>query len=280
MSPLSPSDTRSLLDQLEHHPVRKLGQNFLIDGNIVRKSLELARISAEDTVVEVGPGLGTLTRALLESGATVYAIEKDKRLAAYLETQKDNLPKRFHLRKGDAMEFPLADLPSETVDSKIVANLPYAISTPWLESVLSSGSLPISMTLMLQKEAAQRYAAKAGTKQFGNISVFLHASYEISDTFNVKAQCFYPKPDVDSTLLHLARKEKPYLFSNDARGLIRELFQQRRKQVGAILRKSDHPLAESWMANLADVELSPILRAEQIATENWIRLAETKKLPV
>ena len=258
--------------------MRKLGQNFLIDGNIVRKSLELARISSEDTVVEVGPGLGTLTRALLESGATVYAVEKDKRLAAYLETQKKNLSERFHLRNGDAMEFPLADLPSEIVDFKIVANLPYAISTPWLESVLSSESLPISMTLMLQKEAAQRYAAKAGTKQFGNISVFLHAAYEISNTFNVKAQCFYPKPDVDSTLLYLVRREKPYRFPHDARGLIRELFQQRRKQIRTILRKSEHSLAESWVMNLEEVGLSPTLRAEQIATEDWIQLVETKKL--
>lgn len=277
MSPLSPSDTRALLDQLEHHPVRKLGQNFLIDGNIVRKSLGLARIAPEDTVVEVGPGLGTLTRALLDTGATVYAVEKDKRLAAHLETQKKTLSERLHLRNGDAMEFPLADLPPKIVDFKIVANLPYAISTPWLESVLSGERLPISMTLMLQKEAAQRYAAIAGTKQFGNISVFLHAAYEIPDTFNVKAQCFYPKPDVDSILLHLERREKPYRFSNDARSLIRELFQQRRKQVGTILKKSEHPLADSWISNLVEVGLSPTLRAEQIATEDWIRLAETKR---
>jgi len=104
MSPLSPSDTRSLLDQLEHHPVRKLGQNFLIDGNIVRKSLDLARISPSDTVVEIGPGLGTLSRALIEVGANVYAIEKDKRLAAYLESQQEVFTDRFHLRQGDAMD--------------------------------------------------------------------------------------------------------------------------------------------------------------------------------
>lgn len=275
MSPLSPSDTRSLLDQLEHHPVRKLGQNFLIDGNIVRKSLDLARISPSDTVVEIGPGLGTLSRALIEVGANVYAIEKDKRLAAYLESQQEVFTDRFHLRQGDAMDNPLADLPSETADFKIVANLPYAISTPWLESVLSGPNLPISMTLMLQKEAALRYIAKAGTKQFGNISVFLHAAYEISDTFNVKAQCFFPKPDVDSSLLHITRKLTPHRFNSDSKTLIRELFQQRRKQIGAILRKSQNPLAASWSRNLESLELSSTLRAEQIATTDWIRLSET-----
>jgi len=274
MSPLSPSDTRALLDQLEHHPVRKLGQNFLVDGNIVRKSLDLAGITSEDTVVEVGPGLGTLTRALLEAGATVYAVEKDKRLANYLRSQKDVLSERFHLKQGDAMEFPLAELPTDKQAFKIVANLPYAISTPWLDGVLTGDQLPLSMTLMLQKEAAQRYAAKAGTKQFGNISVFLHAAYEIADTFNVKAQCFHPKPDVDSTLLHLTRKPAPYRFSSEAKTLIRELFQQRRKQIGAILRKSEKPIADIWRAKLESVGLTATLRAEQIHTEDWIRLAE------
>src|SRR2546430_2639366 len=125
--PLSPSETRDLLAQLNHQPKRFLGQNFLIDGNIVRKSLELAAGQSGDAVVEVGPGLGTLTDALLATGAEVWAVEKDRTLHAHLtETLAKNQP-RLHLLEGDAMEHPLAGFPGSR-SFKIVANLPYAIS--------------------------------------------------------------------------------------------------------------------------------------------------------
>ncbi|MGK0241012.1 MAG: 16S rRNA (adenine1518-N6/adenine1519-N6)-dimethyltransferase, partial [Candidatus Pelagisphaera sp.] len=136
-SPLSPSETRALLERIDHHPVRKLGQNFLIDGNIVRKSLELAKIQPGDTVVEIGPGLGTLTRALLDAGATVYAIEKDRRLAAHMRSIESEFEESFHLLEGDAMDHPLAGLPEDAGPFKIVANLPYAISTPWMDAIIN-----------------------------------------------------------------------------------------------------------------------------------------------
>src|SRR5687767_4759673 len=166
--PLSPTATRDLLNQLGHSPKRFLGQNFLVDGNIVRKSLELAEVKPGDTVVEVGPGLGTLTIALLEAGADVWAVEKDRTLHAHLEAQlAPRFPDRFHLLEGDAVEHPLAGLQSSagfpirraqgsepvegqpafapsgrqdagaTPKFKIVANLPYAIATPWLDEVLA-----------------------------------------------------------------------------------------------------------------------------------------------
>src|ERR1041384_6824733 len=107
--PLSPTATRALLDQLGHQPKRFLGQNFLIDGNIVRKSLELAAVQPGDAIVEIGPGLGTLTSALLEAGAEVWAVEKDRVLHAHLtETLAPRFPEKFHLLEGDAVEHPLA----------------------------------------------------------------------------------------------------------------------------------------------------------------------------
>src|SRR5471030_991880 len=109
--PLSPTATRDLLARLGHTPKRFLGQNFLVDGNIVRKSLELAQIAPGDTVVEIGPGLGTLTAALLEAGADVWAVEKDRTLHAHLaETLAPRFPATFHLLEGDALEQPLAGL--------------------------------------------------------------------------------------------------------------------------------------------------------------------------
>src|SRR5436190_23768595 len=115
--PLSPTATRELLAQLGHQPKRFLGQNFLVDGNIVRKSLELAGVQPGDTVVEVGPGLGTLTVALLEAGADVWAVEKDRTLHAHLETELvARFPTSFHLLEGDAVEHPLAGLRSPNGD--------------------------------------------------------------------------------------------------------------------------------------------------------------------
>ena len=148
-------------------PSKKLGQNFLVDANIVRKSLELADVRAGDVVVEVGPGLGTLTGALLERGAKVYAVELDKRLYSHLTEYFADCP-NLSLINADAVNRPLAALPDEVADFKIVANLPYAISTPWLDEVLS-GKLPSKMSLMLQKEAALRFAAKNASGEFSPI---------------------------------------------------------------------------------------------------------------
>ncbi len=271
---LTPTGTRELLARLGHTPKRFLGQNFLVDGNIVRKSLELARVTAGDTVAEIGPGLGTLTGALLEAGAAVWAVERDRALHGYLE---EGLAARFpgtlHLIEGDAVELPLAGLPPERADGcKVVANLPYAISTPWMDAVLS-GPLPSRMVLMLQREAAERYAAAPGGRSFGAVSIFLQAAYDTAPGHRVSAACFYPRPEVDSTLLHLVRKERPYVFSAAHKAVVRRCFQQRRKQIGAIMREGLGERGAIWAELLAAEGLSTTVRAEAIPVPVWIRLA-------
>jgi len=276
--PLSPTATRDLLARLGHQPKRFLGQNFLVDGNIVRKSLALAEVAAGDTVVEVGPGLGTLTAALLEAGANVWAVEKDRvlheHLAATLGTQ---FPGRLHLLEADAMDQPIAGLAppgavsGQPADFKIVANLPYAISTPWMDAVLA-GPLPARLVLMLQREAAQRYAASPGTKLFGAISIFLQASYDLAPGHTVAAACFYPRPDVESYLLHLRRKPAPFVFSPSVRKIIRACFQQRRKQIGALLRGQLPDGGMAWLATLEAAGLGSRSRPEDIAVPLWTKL--------
>lgn len=301
--PLTPSATRDLLARLGHAPKRFLGQNFLVDGNIVRKSLELAEIKPGDTVVEVGPGLGTLTTALLEAGATVWAVEKDRTLHEHLLSElAPRFPERFHLLEGDAVEHPLAGLsqswagrphPAESdhvpqgaqgegtpppatgaapADFKIVANLPYAIATPWIDEVLA-GPLPLRMVLMLQQEAAQRYAAQPGSKSFGAISIFLQAAYAIAPGHKVAAACFHPRPDVESHLLNLVRKPAPFVFPAPAKALIRACFQQRRKQIGALLRTHLGEEAARWRELLASSGLSEQVRPEAMPIDTWMRLA-------
>ncbi|HEY3754713.1 MAG TPA: 16S rRNA (adenine(1518)-N(6)/adenine(1519)-N(6))-dimethyltransferase RsmA [Opitutaceae bacterium] len=269
--PLSPSATRAVLERLGHLPRRALGQNFLVDGNIVRKSLEYAAIKPGDAVVEIGPGLGTLSGALLDAGAELWAVERDSALHAHLTAEPPGPAERFHLMLGDAVDHPLAAFPNASDRPfKIVANLPYAIATPWLDAVLA-GPLPDSMVLMLQKEAAQRYLAGPGSKSFGAISITLQAAYRVDKGHPVSGACFHPRPEVDSWLLPLHRLTEPYRFPAAAKELIRACFRQRRKQLGAILK--DRPDGPVWLEQLRAQGLSPISRPEDIATSAWVSLA-------
>lgn len=272
--PLSPTATREVLASLGHQPKRFLGQNFLVDGNIVRKSLELAGVAAGDAVVEVGPGLGTLTSALLEAGAEVWAVEKDRTLHAHLTAQLvPRFPERFHLLEGDAVEHPLAALPvARSGAFKVVANLPYAIATPWLDAVLA-GPLPSHLVLMLQQEAAQRYAAQPGSKSFGAISIFLQAAYDVLPGHKVAAACFHPRPDVESHLLDLVRKPAPFVFSPASKAVIRACFQQRRKQLGALLRARLPERAAEWRELLREAGLTEQIRPEAVPVAWWIRFS-------
>jgi 16S rRNA (adenine1518-N6/adenine1519-N6)-dimethyltransferase len=268
--PLSPSATRELLAKLGHQPKHFLGQNFLVDGNIVRKSLELAGVAPGDVVVEIGPGLGTLTAALLTAGAEVWAVEKDRQLHAHLEETLVPAHPGLHLLEGDAMDHPLAGLPAEKSGRfKIVANLPYAISTPWMDAVLS-GPLPERIVLMLQQEAAQRYVAGEGSKLFGAISIVVQSAYTVEPGHKVAAACFYPRPDIESVLLNLRRRETPFVFPREIKALIRACFQQRRKQLGSILRdKLSAETAARWFAVLAAAGFSAQSRAEEIPVALW-----------
>jgi len=276
--PLSYSATRDLLGKLGHSPKRFLGQNFLVDGNIVRKSLELAQVASSDRVVEIGPGLGTLTRALLGAGAEVWAVEKDRRLCGHLRESLGDSP-QLHLMEGDAVEHPLAGLPEDlAVTAKIVANLPYAISTPWMVGVLNSARLPERAVLMLQLEAAERYAAQPGTKAFGAVSIFLQSAYQIAPGHRVAGSCFYPRPDVDSYLLHLVRREQPFVFSAETQAVIRACFQQRRKQLGSLLRGLEgggslpKNAAANWLDELAAAGFSSQTRPEAVPISFWQKL--------
>ncbi|MDR2863323.1 MAG: 16S rRNA (adenine(1518)-N(6)/adenine(1519)-N(6))-dimethyltransferase RsmA [Puniceicoccales bacterium] len=264
--------TREILASLGHSPRKPLGQNFLIDGNIVRKSLQLASIRPGETVVEIGPGLGTLTGALLEAGAAVYAVERDRVLAQHLrEWLAPQYPGKFFLTEGDALDYPLANLPAGAVDDfKIVANLPYAISTPWMDAVLE-GRLPVEMVLMLQRETAARFTAQPGSKTFGAISVALDATYVRTPGHKVPPVCFFPPPQVDSCLLHLRRREHPVRISTQTHRLIRALFLHRRKQLGAIVKhlSPKPPAIECWLARLPEWGMDATARPEAVPFAAW-----------
>lgn len=271
---LTPAQTYQILQGLGHQPKKKLGQNFLIDKNIVKKSLTLANVKPDDVIVEIGPGLGTLSSALLEEGAILYAVEKDNTLAEYL---KNNLcsrfPETFHLLNCDALDHPLAGLPNEKTSSfKIIANLPYAICTPWLDAVLS-GPLPLSMTLMLQKEAADRFCASHGSKSFSAISIFLNSAFKKTTEHKVSRHCFYPEPGVDSTLLYLEQIDKPFIFHSQTRDIIRALFTQRRKQIASLCKQLKNiPDLSHWLTFIEAKGIPLTTRSEDLPIEIWQEL--------
>lgn len=281
--PFNLSQTRDLLNTLSHSPKKWLGQNFLVDGNIVKKSLELAEVVASDTIVEVGPGLGTLTTTLLQSGARVFAVERDATLAAHLrERVAPSHPATFSLKEADAMDFPLAEFPEKMPPGtpfKIVANLPYAISTPWMDAVLDGENLPSVLVLMLQKEAADRFTGTPGNKNYGALSVFLDAAYERAPGHKVSPNCFFPPPKIDSYLLHLRLRENPRKFTLLTKKLIRELFIYRRKQVASVLKKIDlsgvpEPAVAGWLEALPRFGCAGTDRPECIPGNAWLDLDE------
>ena len=272
---LTPSQTSRILRELNHLPNKKLGQNFLVDSNIVRKSLELANVEEGDLVVEVGPGLGTLTGALLERGAKVFAVEIDPNLYEYLSkefSENENL----NLLNADAVKNPTGNLDVKKFpEFKVVANLPYSISTPWLDAVLSGENIPKSMTLMLQKEAASRFVAKEGSKDYSPISIFLGEAYCERAFHKVSASCFHPRPAVDSVLVSLEKKPNAFAFLPKTKALIRSVFSKRRKQLGSIAKSlpAEREILEEWLGK--NPSLSPSARPETVPPDLWRALNST-----
>lgn len=272
---LSFNDTKKDLLALRHLPKKSLGQNFLVDSNIVRKQIEFAELAKGEVVVEVGPGLGTLTEACLEAGAKVFAVEFDKVLAKHLEDKfKDVYRGNFHLCRADAVQRPLGSLTDaiEKIQSfKIVANLPYAISTPWMAAVLAEPLLPSRMVLMLQKETAERFIARETLSQIGPISIFLQSAFDKNVIYPVNRKVFHPVPKVDSCLLVLDRKPTVFRFQKETQQLIQKFFTQRRKQIAHLMRHTElFPKAlELWKGELESRDLPLNLRPEALPIEAW-----------
>ncbi len=273
--PLSQSETRDLLARLSHMPRKWLGQNFLVDGNIVRKSLELGEVKAGDTVLEIGPGLGTLSRTLLGAGVHLHAVEADRTMVHHLrESLLPRWPQTFFLTEGDAVDLPLADLKNPAEGSfKVIANLPYAISTPWMDAICA-GPHPSLMVLMLQREAAERLTADVGTKHWSAVTAQVDLAFEKIRIHPVPSQSFNPPPKVDSCLLVLKRRADARRFSPRAREVARALFTQRRKQVGSSAKKLFPGAADvaNWLANLSDYGLTSQARPEAIPAKAWLKL--------
>jgi len=229
-----PSTLRAFLEEIDASPKKSLSQNFLIDGNIIRKIVTLAGVEPGDFVLEIGPGPGVLTEELLARGAHVLAVEKDRKFASAL-TRLQTEDKRLTVIEGDILELDLSKrLKPKT---KLVANLPYQITTPILTEFLPKKEFFESMTVMVQKEVSARFIAKPSTKDYSSITVFVEFYSEPEFGFTVEPTCFYPPPRVKSAVVKFKLKDHPPVSSEaDFFEMTRKAFQQRRKMIRSSLK--------------------------------------------
>ena len=252
---------------------RSLGQNFLLDLNLTGRIARAAGAADDVTIVEIGPGPGGLTRALLAQGARrVLAIERDERALSALAEIAAHYPKRLDVVAADALEFdPRSRLAGER--TRVVANLPYNIATALLVSWLTLEPWPPwydRLTLMFQREVAERIVARPGTKSYGRLSVLAQWRCEARILFDVAASAFVPPPKVTSSLVELVPRPVP--LSCDAQALQRltqAAFGQRRK----MLRQSLRSLGADPLPLLAAAGIAETARAEDIAVEGFVALA-------
>ncbi len=261
----SPSAVRALLTELNFQPSRVLGQNFLIDGNILRILADAAELAPDDVVVEVGPGLGVLTEALLARAGRVIAIEKDTRLHAWLARRFAGEP-RLDLRHADALR---ADWPALCAGgrTKLAANLPYSVGSRILMDCFMAAPGPARMVVTVQKEVADRLAAGPGSSDYGLLSVWAQLRYEVRLHKVIPRTCFLPAPEVTSAIVTLARRPMdplPAALAPRFTALVKQAFSQRRKQLGGLLKNP----AACQAAGIA-----PTARPEELAVSDWLRLA-------
>ena len=270
MRSLTPGAVRDLLAAHDRRPSRALGQHFLADPNLARKIVRLADVAARDHVLEIGPGVGSLTVALAETGAHVVALELDRYLLPVLEDVVGDAP-NVAVAHGDALEVDLDSL-MDADDWACVSNLPYNVATPMVVRLLEEFPAMSRCLVMVQREVGERLVAGPGTKAYGAVSlkVAYYANARIVDT--VAATVFVPPPNVESALVRLDRHAAPPVDvpSTDALfALVRAGFAQRRKTLRRALAPA---LGDRTESVLAAAGIDSRARAEALDLADWARL--------
>jgi 16S rRNA (adenine1518-N6/adenine1519-N6)-dimethyltransferase len=291
---------RELLAKRGIHLTKSLGQNFLHDGNQLRRIVKAAELKKTDKILEIGPGLGPLTELLLENAGEVLGIEKDVRLVVFLRERFSSVsegrvprapnsakakeqglaelaPPKFTLLHADALEF-LKRETRDWRDWKLVANLPYSVASPILVELAQTRQRPERMVATLQLEVAQRLMAKSGDEDYGVLTLLVQLDYEPREWFKIPASCFFPEPDVDSACVVLIRRAQPLLPENQHAAfvkIVKRAFSQRRKMMLKLL-KQDWPLGKLEQA-FDELRLSQQIRAEEVSLEQFVSLAKTLK---
>lgn len=280
----SPSATREILDRFGLAPKKSFGQNFLVNDDVIRKIVELADVAFDDVVLEVGPGIGTLTNALLKHVSAVVAVERDPDLPFVLAHTLQEWEDRFHLVKKDALDLKVSDM-GDLRPNKLIANLPYSVAATLVLDYFWRFPFIESATVMVQREVAERMMAKPGTKDYGAYTVKLSMVAEPVGHFIVKPENFMPRPHVDSTVIRLNRiveiddeRDKELV---DVAGIFADAaFASRRKTISNSMRtylSGGDAMRERMLAELPalfdQVGIDPKIRGERLTKQDYLALA-------
>jgi 16S rRNA (adenine1518-N6/adenine1519-N6)-dimethyltransferase len=251
-------------------PKKHLSQNFLYNPALLRRIIQVADVGPEDTVVEIGPGPGRMTEMLTERAKKVIAIELDRDLYRKLKNKLSHA-ENFELIEGDALLYPYENIREPF---KVVANIPYHITTPIIFKLLEHRDRLKSMTLTVQKEVAERVAAKPGNKTYGVLSVMVQYHGKAKSRFVISKGAFRPVPRVDSACLHIEITDTPTVSVKDEqlfKSVVRASFGQRRKTIknslGSLFSEAEEALRES--------DIDPGLRAERLSIEDFARISDS-----
>lgn len=271
-----PRELHQFLNELGISPKKGLSQNFLIDGNIIRKIIASSAISSDDFVLEVGPGPGCLSEEILDKGAKLLAVEKDQALAQALQrlqTQHEKL----EVFCDDILEFPVEQKLRENLKpgqkAVILGNLPYHLTTPILVKLAPLHHCVSKIVIMVQEEVARRFTAVPGNSDYSSFTVFLNYYSKPQYAFTVRKTCFYPVPKVDSAVVILNLHQPPHVSNPEAFfEMTRTGFGQRRKMLRASLKELYS--SESIAQSLEKIGRDARSRPEELSIAEWISLFE------
>lgn len=275
----SPSVISSLIEEYDFKFSKSLGQNFLIDGNIVRRISEIADITDKDYVLEIGPGIGTLTEELAFNAKKVVAVEIDEKLLPILDETlqaHDNV----EIIHGDILNMDIIKIIDENMDGgpiKVVANLPYYVTTPIIAKLLEEESNIHSIVVMVQKEVGERIVASPGSKQYGSLSVFVNFYTYPEIGMKVPKTVFMPQPKVDSVIIKLKMKEKlPKVDREVFFKVVKSAFGKRRKTILNALSSGELGIEKKTMREvLESLNIPTDIRAENLKIEDFIKISQT-----
>ncbi|MBE6015827.1 MAG: 16S rRNA (adenine(1518)-N(6)/adenine(1519)-N(6))-dimethyltransferase RsmA [Lachnospiraceae bacterium] len=277
----NPKSTMEIISKYNFNFKKDFGQNFLIDGNVLSRIVECAEVTGDDTVIEIGPGIGSMTQYLCRAAKHVIAIEIDKTLIPILEEtlgEYDNI----QIINEDVLKVDLKAIAEEYNGGrpvKVVANLPYYITTPIIMGLFEK-DVPIdSITVMVQKEVADRMQVGPGTKDYGALSLAVQFYSKPHIVLNVSPECFVPKPKVGSAVIRMDKYDEPPIKAQDSKFMfkvIRAAFNQRRKTlVNALKNSAELSLdKESIESAIRELGLSPTVRGEALTLEEFARLSD------
>ena len=277
----TPSATKEIINKYSFAFQKKFGQNFLIDSNVLESIIRGAEITKDDFVLEIGPGIGTMTQYLCEAARQVVAVEIDKMLIPILEdtlSEYDNV----EVINQDVLKVDIKSLADEKNNGKpikVVANLPYYITTPIIMGLFESGVPIDSITIMVQKEVADRMQTGPGSKDYGALSLAVQYYATAKVILNVSATCFMPRPNVDSAVIKLTRHKEPTVNVADEKlmfKIIRASFNQRRKTLqNGLYNSSELRIPkEKTVAALEEMGLTPTIRGEKLSLEEFAQLSD------